>query len=80
MQGNRTLSQDLARKFRLDYSREVNGVGNVWRHPLGGGVSSPVTKFETDQLFRIARSPDGRQFALARGRVVTDVVRITGFL
>jgi Tol biopolymer transport system component len=64
----------------LDFSREIDGVGNVWRHPLGGGAPAPVTKFETDQLLRIARSYDGRQFALARGKVVTDVVRITGFL
>ncbi len=63
----------------VDYARNLDGVGNIWRQPLSGGAPFQVTRFESDQLFWFARSLDGRRDATARGKVITDVVRITGF-
>jgi len=49
---------------------------NVWAQPLDGGRPVQLTDFKTDQTFYFAWSRDGKQLALARGTVTSDVVLI----
>ena len=52
---------------------------NVWAQPLDGGKPVRLTNFNTDQTFDFAWSRDGKQLALARGSVASDLVLITDF-
>jgi Tol biopolymer transport system component/DNA-binding winged helix-turn-helix (wHTH) protein len=52
---------------------------NVWRQPLGGGSPQQVTHFKEDGIAYFDLSPDGKQFAIARGNAYSDVVLITNF-
>jgi Tol biopolymer transport system component len=49
---------------------------NIWRQPISGGESAPLTNFEGDQIFNFAYSRDGKFLATARGRITEDVVLI----
>ena len=53
-----------------------NGVSNIWRQPIDGSPPVQVTKFETGRIFNFAYSPDGKQLALSRGTLNSDVVLI----
>ena len=52
---------------------------NVWGYPLDGGKPAPLTNFKTDQTFYFRWSRDGKQLALARGTITSDVVLISDF-
>jgi len=60
----------------LVYVETRGGVSNVWRLPLDGGKPVQLTDFDSDQIFNLALSPDGRRLALARGTLTSDVVLI----
>ena len=55
------------------------GVTNVWAQPLDGGKPRPLTTFTSDLIFDYAWSRDGKQLALARGNVTSDVVLLSNF-
>jgi TolB protein len=56
----------------------ANNAWNILRYPIDGSAPSPLTQFDSEQIFAFAWSQDGRQLACARGTTATDVVRITG--
>ncbi len=61
----------------LVYVATTNGVSNLMRQPLSGGLPSPLTKFTSEQIFGYALSPDQKQVAMVRGRVSSDVVLVS---
>ncbi|HWN10779.1 MAG TPA: hypothetical protein VNO50_16180 [Pyrinomonadaceae bacterium] len=52
------------------------GVSNIWRQPIDGSLPVQVTNFETGRTFNFAYSPNGKQLALSRGSLNSDVVLI----
>ncbi|HEX6625714.1 MAG TPA: protein kinase, partial [Pyrinomonadaceae bacterium] len=52
-------------------------LSNIWSQPVDGGKPTQATNFQGDQIFNFAWSHDGKQLALARGRVTDDVVLIS---
>ncbi len=60
----------------IDYSREQNGVDNIWRLPLDGGAPMKLTHFDSGHIWQFAWSPDGKKLALTRGSGSNDVVII----
>ena len=55
------------------------GVTNLWAQPLAGGPPRQLTNFTSDLIFSYAWSRDGKQLALARGNVTSDVVLLSNF-
>ena len=53
-----------------------NGVSNIWRQPIDGSPPAQVTQFATGRIFNFAYSSDGKQLALSRGSLDSDVVLI----
>ena len=58
----------------LMYVDNRGGISNLWLQPIDGGKPSQLTDFKTDQIFGFDWSRDGRQLALLRGVVTSDVV------
>ena len=52
---------------------------NIVSQPVDGGPPKPLTDFQADRIFRFAWSRDGKQLALVRGNVTSDVVLIRNF-
>lgn len=63
----------------LTYIDMRDGISNIWAYPLDGGAPQQLTNFRTDQIFNYAWSRDGKQLAMARGSIASDVVLIAGF-
>jgi TolB protein len=63
----------------LDYILTRGGASNIWRQPLAGGPPMQITNFKSDRIFFFAWSRDGKQLALARGTISSDVVLISNF-
>lgn len=61
----------------LAYIDTRGGVSNIWSQPLTGRKPMQLTNFPTDQLHHFDLSRDGKQLALARGTVISDVVMIS---
>jgi Tol biopolymer transport system component len=61
----------------LTYVDRKDGVTQLFSRPPGNGVATPVTRFTEQDIFDFAWSRDGRQLALARGKVTTDVVLLS---
>jgi Tol biopolymer transport system component len=64
----------------LTYTRDQQGVSNVWALPLHGGPPKQLTDFTAGQIFNFAWSKDGHRLALARGSQSSDVVLIRSSL
>ena len=62
----------------VTFVNNINGVGNVWRQPVGGGPATPVTHFTSGRIFNFQWSRDGR-LILARGTETIDAVLIKNF-
>jgi Tol biopolymer transport system component len=58
------------------YRDWVNG---IWRHPIAGGAPQRLRGLPEEKLFAYSWSPDGRQFAFARGGEIRDVVLMHNF-
>ncbi|MEW6130402.1 MAG: winged helix-turn-helix domain-containing protein [Acidobacteriota bacterium] len=58
----------------LHYIKISDGVANIWSQPIDGGISTPITRFKCDSIFRFAWSRDGKTLALDRGVTISDVV------
>ena len=56
-----------------------NGVSNIFAQPLDGGAPKQLTDFTADRIFSFAFSRDGKQIALSRGTITSDVVLIRDF-
>jgi Tol biopolymer transport system component len=63
----------------LAYIDTKGGVSNIVAQPLDGGAPKQLTDFKADRIFSFAYSPDGKQLALSRGTVTSDVVLIKDF-
>lgn len=63
----------------LTYILTASGVSDVWSQPIDGGAPKQLTNFKTDQIFWFDWSRDGKQLAVARGSVASDVVLISSF-
>ncbi len=66
----------LADGRAFTYIRTRGGVSNIWVQPVDGGEPKQLTDFKTDRIFSFDFSRDGKQLALSRGVVDTDVVLI----
>jgi Tol biopolymer transport system component/DNA-binding winged helix-turn-helix (wHTH) protein len=63
----------------LAYIDTRKSVSNLWAQPLTGGPPRQITDFTSELIFDFAWSRDGKQLALARGTVTSDVVLIRNF-
>jgi len=63
----------------IAYIDSADGLSNIVAQPLDGGNPLPLTEFKVDQIFSFAFSADGKQLALSRGTVESDVVLIKDF-
>ncbi|MFN7946580.1 MAG: winged helix-turn-helix domain-containing protein [Blastocatellia bacterium] len=61
----------------IAFIRESNGVSNLWQQAIDGGDPFPLTSFTADLIFNFAFSPGGRQLALSRGTINSDVILIS---
>ena len=78
----------LSNKQNLQWTRDGraiyyialnNGVSNIWRQPVDGSPPGQVTQFTTGRSFNFSYSADGKQLALSRGSLDSDVVLIKDF-
>jgi len=63
----------------LDYLLTRGGATNIWRQALAGGPPKQITNFKSDLIFFFDWSRDGKQLALERGTISSDVVLISNF-
>src|SRR5206468_3757263 len=56
------------------FADDRNGAANSWSQPVAGGQPVQLTNFTSDNIYSFDLSRDGRQLALARGSVSSDVV------
>ena len=63
----------------LTYLDTRDGISNIWAYPIDGSPPRQLTGFKSDQIFGYAWSRDGKQLAVARGNIATDVVLISAF-
>ena len=63
----------------LTYVDTKGGVSNIWIQSLDGGAPKQLTDFKDQRIFGFAWSRDGKQLALSRGVVNSDVVLIRDF-
>ncbi len=63
----------------LVYAKDENRVSNLWSLPLDGGKARQLTNWTTEQIFGFAWSRDGKQLAVSRGHVSSDVLLIRDF-
>jgi Tol biopolymer transport system component len=61
----------------LLYPKNQGDVSAIWMQPIDGTPPRQITIFQTDRIFDFDLSADGKQFVLARGRQVGDIVMIT---
>ena len=54
-------------------------MGNIWERKLTGGPAKQLTDFNSGQIFDFYWSADGKQLALTRGKVRSDVILISNF-
>lgn len=63
----------------VTYIVTSGGVSNIWSQSIEGGAPKQLTSFKSDQIFWFDWSRDGKQLAVARGSVTSDVVLISNF-
>ena len=61
----------------LVFVNTLNGISNLWRQPLDGGLAKQITNFKSDLIYSFAYSHDGRTLAFARGSHIRDAVLIS---
>ena len=75
--GARVLLRWSADGRSLIYVDARQGGANLWRLPLDGGEPQQLTNFGSEKVWYFDLSRDGRQFAVARGGTLSDVVMIS---
>jgi len=63
----------------LNYVLTRGGVGNIWEQPLTGGTARQITRFKSELIREFDWSHDGKQLAVARGHLNSNVVLISNF-
>jgi Tol biopolymer transport system component len=63
----------------LDYRLFRAGASNIWRQALAGDPPKQITNFKSDLIFSFAWSREGKQLALARGSISSDVILISNY-
>jgi serine/threonine protein kinase len=68
-----------AAKFTPDsnsvaFANRENGVDNVWVQPLDGSAGHAITDFQSEQIWSMSFSADGKSLAVLRGHYDSDVV------
>ncbi|HET6893514.1 MAG TPA: protein kinase [Pyrinomonadaceae bacterium] len=63
----------------INFVRTKDGVSNIWSQPVDGLPPRQLTNFSSEQIFYFDYSRDGKQLALSRGALNSDVVLISGF-
>jgi Tol biopolymer transport system component len=63
----------------LDYVLTRGGVGNIWEQSLTGGPAKQITHFKGELVRDFGWSHDGKQLAVARGHLNSNVVLISNF-
>jgi len=63
----------------LHYVLTRGGVGNIWEQPLTGGPAKQITHFKNELVREFDWSHDGKQLAVARGHLNSNVVLISNF-
>ena len=58
----------------MSYVKNVDGYSNIWTYDLDTGVEKQITRFNTDQIYAYAWSPDYKQIACLRGNMAPNVV------
>ena len=58
----------------LDFNTAQDGALNIWRQPLDGSAPRPITKFNTEQVFRFVSSPNGKNLTCIRHTTTYDAV------
>jgi Tol biopolymer transport system component/DNA-binding winged helix-turn-helix (wHTH) protein len=58
----------------LYFDTAKDGSQNVWRQPIDGSKPQPVTSFNSEQIFRFAWSPDGKNLACIRHTTTYDTL------
>jgi Tol biopolymer transport system component len=56
-----------------------NSLSNILSQPINGGDPVGVTNFQGEQIFNFDWSRDGKWLALARGRIMNDVMLVRDF-
>lgn len=56
--------------------RKEKGVANFWQQPLNSETPKQLTDWQTDEIFRMAYSKDGKYFAFERGNLINDIILI----
>jgi len=65
--------QWLRNGHEVSYVKNVDGYSNIWTYDLDTGVSKQITRFNTDQIYAYAWSPDYKQIACLRGNKFPNV-------
>lgn len=63
----------------ITYTLKRESASNVWYHPIDGGPAKQITHFADGDIFDCSWSKDGKQLAVTRGHIRSDVVRISNF-
>lgn len=63
----------------IAYPVTTGNIANIWSQPLDGSPPRQLTHFKEQLIFDFAWSRDGKQLALSRGMVNSDVVLISNF-
>jgi Tol biopolymer transport system component len=63
----------------IDFVDTREGVSNIWRQPVEGGLPRQVTDFNSGFIYNFVWLPNGRDLAVARGATSSDIVRIQNF-
>jgi Tol biopolymer transport system component len=61
------------------FENPASGASKLWVQPLNGGAPKLLAEFETDRVFGIDWSRDGKYLACVRGLWATNVVLIRAF-
>jgi eukaryotic-like serine/threonine-protein kinase len=56
------------------YAIRKNGVDNIWVQALDGSAGHAITDFQSEQIWSMSFSPDGKSLAVLRGHYDSDVV------
>ena len=73
-----TLAGPLSADRKTAFAIDPNDPRNILAQPLDGSAPTPLTRFANKQIFDLSLSPDGKQIAITRVSLVSDVVLITG--
>jgi Tol biopolymer transport system component len=63
----------------LNYVLTRGGAGNLWEQSLSGGPPKQITHFKSELIRDFDWSHDGKQLAVARGHLNSNVVLISNF-